>query len=67
MPFVDNAGTNIHYHVVGNGPDLVMQHGFTSSIAHWDAFGYVKSLATQYRLILIDTRGHGHRDKPHDI
>lgn len=67
MPFAENTGTKIHYHVVGNGQDLVMLHGFTSSISHWDVTGYVKLLSQQYRLILIDARGHGQSDKPHNV
>lgn len=29
-------------------------------------YGYVASLSKQYKLILIDARGHGESDKPHD-
>lgn len=41
MPFVNNSGVNIHYHVEGDGPPLVLQHGFSSSIRNWYANGYV--------------------------
>ena len=66
MPFVNNNGVNIHYHVEGDGPPLVLQHGFTSSIRNWYANGYVEPLKQSYRLILVDARGHGRSDKPHD-
>ena len=66
MPYVDNNGTRIHYHVEGEGQPLVLQHGFHSSIKNWYANGYVEPLAKDYQLILIDARGHGNSDKPHD-
>ena len=50
----------------GDGPPLVLQHGFTSSIQNWYLNGYVDPLQQDYRLILIDARGHGASDKPHD-
>ena len=31
MPRVDNKGISIHYRVEGNGPPLVLGHGFTDS------------------------------------
>ena len=66
MPYADNDGTQIHYHVEGNGPPLVLHHGFTSSLKNWYAYGYVEPLKADYQLILIDARGHGESDKPHD-
>ena len=66
MPYASNQGIRIHYHVEGDGPPLVMQHGFTSSIQNWYLNGYVDPLQKDYRLILIDARGHGASDKPHD-
>jgi len=32
----------------------------------WPELGYVEALKKNYRLILIDVRGHGLSDKPHD-
>ena len=66
MPYVDNSGVRIHYHVEGEGPPLVIQHGLTSSLENWYAYGYVEALKKDYRLILVDARGHGLSDKPHD-
>jgi pimeloyl-ACP methyl ester carboxylesterase len=43
-----------------------LQHGFTSSIDTWYRNGYVDALKGSYRLILIDARGHGRSDKPHE-
>ena len=66
MPYVDNAGVKIHYHVEGDGPPLVMQHGVTNSLESWYAYGFVEGLKQDYRLIMVDARGHGRSDKPHD-
>ena len=66
MPYVDSNGVRIHYHVEGYGPELILQHGFTSSLQNWGAYGYVDALKGAFRLILIDARGHGDSDKPHD-
>jgi pimeloyl-ACP methyl ester carboxylesterase len=66
MPYVDNRGVHIHYEVEGSGPPVVLQHGLTDSIAGWRQFGYVDALKDSYRLILVDARGHGASDKPHD-
>jgi pimeloyl-ACP methyl ester carboxylesterase len=66
MPYVDNDGVRIHYQVEGEGPPLVLQHGFSESVVDWYEAGYVDALRSDYRLILIDARGHGASDKPHD-
>lgn len=66
MPYVENAGVSIHYHVEGEGPPLVLQHGLTSSIQNWYAYGFVAELSQEYRLILVDARGHGRSGKPHE-
>jgi pimeloyl-ACP methyl ester carboxylesterase len=44
----------------------VRQHGFSESVVDWYEAGYVDALRSDYRLILIDARGHGASDKPHD-
>jgi pimeloyl-ACP methyl ester carboxylesterase len=66
MAYANNAGVRVHYEVEGSGPPLVLQHGFTGSLGNWRTYGYVDALRTGYRLILIDARGHGRSDKPHD-
>ena len=66
MPYVDNSGIRIHYHVEGDGPPLVLQHGLTNSLKSWYAYGFVEELQKDYRLIMVDARGHGRSEKPHD-
>ena len=65
MPTANNQGIRIHYEVEGQGPPLVLQHGLTADLESWRSIGYVEALKNDYRLILIDARGHGASDKPH--
>ena len=45
---------------------LVLQHGFIGNLKRWYSFGYVDALKADYQLILVDARGHGASDKPHN-
>jgi pimeloyl-ACP methyl ester carboxylesterase len=67
VPFVNNQGVKIHYEVEGQGPPLVMVHGFTRSLEDWPNFGFVPELKNDYQLMLIDLRGHGQSDKPDNL
>lgn len=66
MPFATNHGVRINYEVEGEGPPLMLQHGLGASLEFWRMTGFVEPLAKDYRLILVDPRGHGSSDKPHD-
>lgn len=66
MPHASNNGLLIHYEVVGEGYPLVLLHGSFGSLEDWRDLGYVEALRAQRKLILIDARGHGKSDKPHD-
>jgi pimeloyl-ACP methyl ester carboxylesterase len=66
MTFVSNAGISIRYEVEGSGPPVMLMHGMGGSIDNWIRAGYVEALKDEYQLILIDSRGFGASDKPHD-
>ncbi|MHA2315843.1 MAG: alpha/beta fold hydrolase [Candidatus Hermodarchaeia archaeon] len=66
MPFVDNDGVNIYYEVEGEGDPLVLQHGLTLNLEDFRRCGYTDRLRKRNLLILIDARGHGRSDKPHE-
>ncbi|MSQ15436.1 MAG: hypothetical protein EXR50_06190 [Dehalococcoidia bacterium] len=51
MPYATNQGIRIHYEVEGAGPPLVLQHGFSSSMARWYDDGYVDALKPDYQLM----------------
>lgn len=44
----------------------MLLHGLGSSLEKWHETGHVEALKDDYRLVLIDARGHGGSDKPHD-
>jgi pimeloyl-ACP methyl ester carboxylesterase len=66
MPFAHNHGIRIHYQVEGTGPPLLLHHGSGGSGDDWRDLGYADALKNDYRLILIDARGAGASDKPHE-
>lgn len=68
MPYASNDEVRIHYHLDGNpaGPPLLLHCGFVGTLHDWYDAGYVDALRGDYRLILLDPRGQGGSDKPHD-
>lgn len=67
MPFADNSGTRIHYQDTGgDGPAVLLVHGLTASRQGWYDFGYVDALCPRYRVLVMELRGHGRSDKPHE-
>jgi pimeloyl-ACP methyl ester carboxylesterase len=66
MPYVTNQGIGIYYEVEGSGPPLVLAHGISGSLEDWREVGWVEALRDRYQLVLVDARGHGRSDKPHE-
>jgi pimeloyl-ACP methyl ester carboxylesterase len=66
MAIAVNSGIRIYYEIVGKGSPLVLQHGYSQEGGEWRQFGYVGPLSEKYQVILVDMRGHGQSDKPHD-
>jgi pimeloyl-ACP methyl ester carboxylesterase len=66
MPYTKKDDMNIYYEVEGEGPPLVMLYGLTGNIEGLKETGYVDVLKDEYQIILMDFRGHGKSDKPHD-
>ena len=66
MSIATNAGVRIHYEVVGSGEPLVLHHGYSQDSSEWRQFGYVEPLSARHRVVLMDMRGHGRSDKPHE-
>ncbi len=65
MPITHNHAVPINYEVEGQGPPLVLMHGFSGNRTTWQGYGFVAALKSAYQLILIDARGHGASGKPH--
>ena len=63
MPKAIVNGVSIHYQQVGRGPDVVLIHGITGSLAYWWVRA-VPLLKDEYRVTTFDLRGHGHSEVP---
>lgn len=68
MPYATNDGVRIYYEVEGNGQPLVLHTGFIMTLDLWRQEGedYTAALRDTFQLILLDPRGQGRSDKPHD-
>jgi pimeloyl-ACP methyl ester carboxylesterase len=63
------GGLKLAYEVAGEGPPIVLVHGFASNrVTNWRAPGWYSTLTAAGRqVIALDVRGHGESDKPHEI
>jgi len=64
MPKIDRNGVKIHYEAYGDGPALILTHGYSSTSAMWE--GQIEALSKHHKLVLWDMRGHGKSDYPAD-
>jgi pimeloyl-ACP methyl ester carboxylesterase len=65
--FPGRDGLELAYRTVGEGPPVIMLHGFTASGLHFLQHGPAAALASHgYRVIVPDLRGHGDSSRPHD-
>src|SRR5687767_7503008 len=64
--FFDSNGVRLRYVEQGQGPAIVLMHGYTGTAdRHFLANGVFANLAKDHRAIAIDLRGHGKSAKPH--
>lgn len=57
-------GLAYNVRVTGQGPALLLLHGFTGDLHTWDPF--VPAWAETFRVIAVDLPGHGRTDAPAD-
>jgi pimeloyl-ACP methyl ester carboxylesterase len=57
-------GIEIDYEVSGNGPTLLLSHGYGSTRHMWD--DQHRAFSDRWRVVSWDMRGHGHTDSPGD-
>jgi pimeloyl-ACP methyl ester carboxylesterase len=59
---------HVHHEVHGEGEPIVLVHGWgLASRRTWIDTGWVEALTAVHRqVLLVDIRGHGRSDKPHD-
>lgn len=64
MATLNRDGVNIYYEVHGEGPPVLLTHGFSATAQMWR--GQVAPFSKAYKLITWDMRGHGQSDYPTD-
>jgi pimeloyl-ACP methyl ester carboxylesterase len=57
-------GVNIYYEVHGEGPVILLSHGYSATAQMWR--GQIEPLSKKHKLVLWDMRGHGQSDYPED-
>lgn len=60
--FADSDGVKIHYATVGEGPLVIMIHGFPDFWYSWRE--QMTALKGDYKVVAIDQRGYNRSDKP---
>ena len=58
-------GKKIYYAVTGEGPDIVLLHGFLEHLGMWDYFS--GKLSEKYRVIRVDLPGFGKSECLHHV
>ena len=64
MPRLNRDGVELYYEVHGEGPALLLTHGYSATSQMWA--GQVEALSKRFKLITWDMRGHGQSDYPND-
>ncbi len=62
--YADNNGVKIHYATVGEGPLVVMIHGFPDFWYSWRH--QIEGLKDNFKVVAIDQRGYNRSDQPED-
>jgi pimeloyl-ACP methyl ester carboxylesterase len=63
--FADSAGVKIHYVTMGDGPLVVMLHGFPDYWYTWRK--QMPALAERFQVVAVDLRGYNKSDKPEGV
>ena len=64
MATLNRDGVNLYYEVHGQGPTILLTHGYSATSQMWA--GQVEALSKDHRLVTWDMRGHGRSDSPDD-
>jgi len=65
MPTIDRDGVGIYYSDTGTGPPVFFHTGGGGDGTMWQRAGYLHALPGRHH-VLIDHRGHGRSDQPHE-
>lgn len=64
MPFLTRDGVKLYYETHGEGPVILLTHGFSATSQMWR--GQIAPLSAKNKLVIWDMRGHGQSDYPAD-
>jgi pimeloyl-ACP methyl ester carboxylesterase len=64
MARLNRDGVNLYYEVHGDGPVILLTHGYSATSQMWQ--GQVAPLSKGHKLVTWDMRGHGQSDYPAD-
>ena len=64
MPKIRNGGVSLFYEVHGQGPTILLSHGYSATSKMWD--GQIEALSKTHKVVVWDMRGHGQSDYPDD-
>ena len=59
---IEVNGININYAVHGQGPELILIHGFGGNLTYWEP--QVRAFSQKFRVITYDQRGCGDSEQP---
>jgi pimeloyl-ACP methyl ester carboxylesterase len=64
MARLERDGVGLYYEVHGEGPALLLTHGYSATSQMWR--GQIEALSKAFKLVIWDMRGHGQSDYPAD-
>lgn len=64
MPTLERSDVSLHYESVGEGPLILLSHGFGATAQMWQP--QFASLSERYQTLAWDLRGHGQSGSPED-
>jgi pimeloyl-ACP methyl ester carboxylesterase len=63
--FTESNGVRLHYASIGNGPLIVLLHGFPD---HWLGWWHqIAGLSAHYQVVAMDMRGYNLSDRPEGV
>jgi pimeloyl-ACP methyl ester carboxylesterase len=64
VPLLDRDGVKIYYEDHGDGPPILLSHGYSATCRMWNE--QIAALVARHRVIVWDMRGHGESNDPDD-
>jgi pimeloyl-ACP methyl ester carboxylesterase len=65
MPHLNRDGVKLYYETHGEGPVILLSHGYSATSQMWR--GQIAPLSEKRKLVIWDMRGHGQSDYPDEL